>query len=65
MWGGAEAPRDDCVAIAAYSGNYLSLLWPFYRAHRAAIFRLVRALDLRAATRDTTLIDAPRFLLVQ
>jgi len=62
--GGAEALRDDCAAVAACGGNnYLPLLWPFYRAHRAALFRLVRLLDLRPTTRDTTLVDALRVLL--
>ena len=62
--GGLVALRDDCTAVAACSGNnYLPLLWPFYRAHRAALFRLVRTLDLRPTTRDTALIDAFHVLL--
>ncbi len=62
--GGPEALHDDCAAVAACSGNnYLPLLWPFYRAHRAALFRLVRLLDLRPTTRDTALIEALGVLL--
>lgn len=57
--GGVRVLQEDCSAINAYSGdNYLPLLWPFYRPHRAAILKMVRSLDLSTTTEDTALIDA-------
>jgi len=62
--GGTEALRDDCAAITAYNGNnYLPLLWPFYRAHRSTLFRLVRTLDLDTTSQDRALLDALDYLL--
>jgi len=62
--GGAGALLLDCEALAAYRGNnYLPLLWPFYRSHRRALFRLVRSLEVRSTTRDSTLLDALAFVL--
>jgi hypothetical protein len=57
--GGAEALRERYEQVAAYhNDNYRPLMWPVYRAHRAAIFRLSHLLTFRSATQDESLIDA-------
>lgn len=64
--GGAAALQEDCVAIAAHSGdNYLPLLWPYYKSHRPTILRMVRMLDLSSTTEDRSLIDALELVLAQ
>jgi hypothetical protein len=61
--GGAEALRERYEQVAAYhNNNYRPLMWPIYRAHRAAIFRLSRLLTFRSATQDESLIDALNYI---
>jgi len=57
--GGTQAMQQDCTAITAYSGdNYLPLLLPYFRTHRATILRMIRMLELRTTTEDRSLIHA-------
>lgn len=61
--GGAEALRERYEQVSAYhNDNYRQLMWPIYRAHRAAIFRLSRLLTFRSATQDESLIDALEYI---
>lgn len=61
--GGAEALRERYEQVAAYhNNNYRPLMWPIYRAHRAAIFRLSRLLTFCSATQDESLIDALNYI---
>lgn len=61
--GGAEALRERYEQVSAYhNDNYRPLMWPIYRAYRAAIFRLSRLLTFRSATRNDTLIDALEYI---
>ena len=62
--GGARSLQEDCTAIAAHSGdNYLPLLSPYFRSHRATILRMVRLLDLSTTTEDRSLINALELIL--
>lgn len=62
--GGTRNLQQDCEAISAYSGdNYLPLLWPFYKSHRATILRMVRALQLETTTEDRSLVNAIDLIL--
>lgn len=64
--GSIETFKQDCNAIAAHSGdNYLPLLWPYYKSHRATILRMVRLLDMKSTTEDQSLIDAMELVLAQ
>lgn len=57
--GGIKVMQDDCLAITAYSGdNYLPLLWPIFKSHRAVILRMVRQLELSTTSEDRSLVDA-------
>ena len=61
--GGAEVLKERYEQVAAYhNNNYRPLMWPLYRPHRAAIFRLSRLLTFRAATQEQLLIDALEFI---
>lgn len=61
--GGAEALRERYEQVSAYhNDNYRPLMWPIYRAHRAAIFQLSRLLTFRSATQDESLIDALAYI---
>jgi TnpA family transposase len=62
--GGVDSLLQDCEAIAAYNGNnYLPLVWKFYRSHRSTLFRMMRAIDIRATTQDHSLLTALEYLL--
>lgn len=64
--GGAQNLQADCQAIAAHSGdNYLPLLWPFYKSHRATILRMVRMLELTSTTEDRSVVGAIEQVLAQ
>lgn len=64
--GSIDALQEDCDAIAAHSGdNYLPLLWPYYKSHRATLFRMVRVLDPKSTTEDRSLIDAVELILAR
>src|SRR5574338_1419744 len=47
--GGTDTLQEDCLAIAAHSGdNYLPLLLPHYKSHRPIILRMGRLLRLHS-----------------
>jgi TnpA family transposase len=59
-----DAILQRCQEHMAYAGNnHLLFLWRFYKSHRAALFRLLRSITVRATTQDTTLEETLRFLL--
>jgi TnpA family transposase len=61
--GGAEALRERYEQVSAYhNDNYRPFMWPIFRPHRAAIFRLSRLLTFRSATQDASLIDALNYI---
>lgn len=62
--GGADALLAECEEVRAYnSQNHLSLMWRFYSPYRQRLFELVRLLDIRSASEDSTLMDAMTFIL--
>ncbi|MCH2232455.1 MAG: Tn3 family transposase [Crocosphaera sp.] len=62
--GGLDQLLNQCEAITAYKGNnYYPLLWRFYQSHRAAFFRLIKAVELQSTTTDNRLMNALNFLL--
>ena len=62
--GGVDTLVGQCETVSAWhSNNYLPLLWPTHKQHRAAIFRLLELMDLRSATQDQTLIKAWRIVV--
>jgi len=62
--GGVDTLVGQCETVSAWhSNNYLPLLWPIHKQHRAAIFRLLELMDLRSATQDQTLIKAWRIVV--
>jgi TnpA family transposase len=53
-----------CQEHIGYAGNnYFPFLWRFYKSHRAALFRLLRSITVRATTQDTAFEETLRFLL--
>jgi hypothetical protein len=62
--GGVDILVGRCETVSAWhSNNYLPLLWPIHKQHRAAIFQLLELMDLRSATQDQTLIMAWRIVV--
>ena len=62
--GGAEILLESCAALSAHrGGNYLPLLWNFYRGQRATLFRVARSLAFESTTEDSSLTDALTFVL--
>ena len=62
--GGAEALLVECEEVRAYnSQNHLSLMWRFYSPFRRRLFDLVRLLDIRSASEDSTLMEALALVL--
>jgi TnpA family transposase len=62
--GGADALLAECEEVRAYnSQNHLSLMWRFYSPFRQRLFDLVRLLDIRSASEDSTLTEAIALLL--
>ena len=58
-----EAVLRRCEEHMAHAGdNYFPFLWPFYKSHRATLFRLLRSLEVKATTQDTSFEQALRFL---
>jgi TnpA family transposase len=56
--------RGDCAAVKEWdNGNYLPLLWKYYRSHRKVLFRLARVLKLEATSQDHALLDALTIVL--
>lgn len=44
-------------------GNYLPLMWKFYKGQRATLFRVARSLAIQSTTEDHSLIDALAFVI--
>lgn len=62
--GGAELLLENCASLSAHKGgNYLPLLWNFYRGQRATLFRVARSLVFESTTEDSSLVDALAFVL--
>ena len=62
--GGTEALLSASVSLSAHrGGNYLPLLWKFYKGQRAVLLRVARSLALRPTTEDRSLVEALRFVL--
>ena len=61
--GGLEALAGAHEAVSAHHGNNcLPLLDQHYRSHRSALFTLVNAIELEAATAERSVADAVEFL---
>src|SRR5699024_5890871 len=61
-----EQILQDCETHLAFSGdNYYSFLWPFYKSHRATLYKIFRAITFHSTTQDKTLEEAISFLLIQ
>lgn len=59
-----DAVLQRCQDHMAHAGNnYFPFLWRFYKSHRAALFRLLRSITVRATTQDTAFEAALSFLL--
>ncbi|WP_321897141.1 Tn3 family transposase [Burkholderia cepacia] len=57
--GNLEPLRESCAAIRAFSGrNHLPLLWKHFKAHRAAMMRVARALERESTSPVRTLLEA-------
>jgi hypothetical protein len=64
-FGGPDAFLAAYEALAKYHGNnYLPLMGPYFAAHRAALFRVLRSLDLHSTSQDQTLVTAVAYLLM-
>ena len=64
-FGGADTFLAAYEALAKYHGNnHLPLMGPYFAVHRAALFRVLRSLDLRSTSQDQLLITAVNYLLV-
>jgi TnpA family transposase len=54
---------QDCEEHLAHVGNNTQqFLWPFYKSHRAQLFRLLSVMELRSSSQDCSLEEAIRFL---
>jgi TnpA family transposase len=60
---GGVAVLQDCEEHMAHAGdNYYPFLWPFFKSHRATLFRLLRTLEFKATTQDTSFVQVLGFL---
>src|SRR6266699_1686975 len=54
---------QDCEEHLAHVGNnYQPFLWPFYKGHRAQLFRLLSVMEFRSSSQDRSLEEAICFL---
>src|SRR5260370_37060107 len=54
---------QDCEEHLAHVGNNSQqFLWPFYKNHRAQLFRLLSVMELRSSSQDRSLEEAIHFL---
>lgn len=61
---GGDEVLQQCQDHMAYVGNnYFPFLWRFYKSHRAALFRLLRSITMRATTQNKAIEETLRFLL--
>jgi len=57
--GDLEPLRESCAAIRAFSGrNHLPLLWKHFKAHRAVMMRVARALGWESTSPVRSLLEA-------
>lgn len=62
--GGLEALLAASTSLSAHQGgNYLSLMWKFYKVQRSTLFRVARSVAIRSTTEDHCLVDALAFVL--
>ena len=62
--GGPDTLLEACLSLSANrGGNYLPLLWTFYKGQRATLFRVARSLSFRPTTEDHSLVEALHFVL--
>ena len=58
-----DAVLQRCEEHMAHAGdNYYPFLWRFFKSHRATLFRLLQALEVKAMTQATAFVQALRFL---
>ena len=58
--GGVAKLAQQCETVSAWHrGNDLPLLWPIHAKHRVLLFWLLDLMDVRSATQDHSLLDAP------
>jgi Domain of unknown function (DUF4158) len=61
--GRAAKILQDCEEHLAHVGNnYQPFLWPFYKNHRAQLFRLLSVMEFRSSSQDRSLEEAIVFL---
>lgn len=62
--GGPETLLAASTSLSTHrGGNYLPLMWKFYKGQRATLFRVARSLEIRSTTEDHSLSDALEFAL--
>jgi TnpA family transposase len=62
--GGTRKLLTDCNQVSGYtSGNYLPLVWKYYRSHRSTMMQILRVLDLDSSNADRSLVEALRYML--
>jgi TnpA family transposase len=55
---------EQCDAHEAHAGNnYFPFLWRFYASHRPTLFRIWRAIPMKATSQDASLEQALAFIL--
>ena len=63
--GGHEKVISECnSAISLNTNNHLPFVTKFYKSHRSTLFRLVKALQMGSTTKDSSILDAIDFLLL-
>jgi TnpA family transposase len=61
--GGTEKLKEECTLLQAYhNNNYLPLLQPSYRQHRAVPFRLTERLQIESTTQNKAVLQALEFV---
>lgn len=59
-----EALLATSTSLSSHrGGNYLPLMWKFYKGQRATLFRVARSLAIQSTTEDHSLIDALAFVI--
>lgn len=63
-WHAKRRRRLQYNQVSAYhNNNYLPLLWNIHRRYRAALFRLLKLLEIHSATQDTSILYAIHFIV--
>jgi len=58
----AEVLQSCEEHLAHVGNNYQQFLWPFYKSHRAQLFRLLTVMTLRSSSQDASMEEAIHFL---